>query len=255
MVDVTVRGAGIFGLSVAWSCVRRGARVQIVDPDGVGDGASGGVLGALAPLVPENWNEKKAFQFESLLLAEAFWAEVGAVSGQDPSYARDGRLQPIADERQLQQARDRANGAAQFWEDAAVWEVIPSGQSEWEPHSPSGYLVRDTLTARLHPRTDADTGTGAGHLGAPVMRAEDEGRVVHATGVADLAQLNAAFGKTVGAPIKGQAAVFQYDASGAAQVFVEALHIIPHADGTGAVGSTTERSLAAQQRPMRRWMT
>ena len=224
MVDVTVRGAGIFGLSVAWSCVRRGARVQIVDPDGVGDGASGGVLGALAPHVPENWNEKKAFQLESLLLAEAFWAEVGAVSGQDPSYARDGRLQPIADERQLQQARDRANGAAQFWEDAAVWEVIPSGQSEWEPHSPSGYLVRDTLTARLHPRTAMQTLAQAlATLGAPVMReAEDEGRVVHATGVADLAQLNAAFGKTVGAPIKGQAAVFQYDASGAAQIFVEA---------------------------------
>jgi len=243
MVDVTVRGAGIFGLSVAWSCVRRGARVQIVDPDGVGDGASGGVLGALAPHVPENWNEKKAFQLESLLLAEAFWAEVGAVSGQDPSYARDGRLQPIADERQLQQARDRANGAAQFWEDAAVWEVIPSGQSEWEPHSPSGYLVRDTLTARLHPRTAVQTLAQAlATLGAPVMReAEDEGRVVHATGVADLAQLNAAFGKTVGAPIKGQAAVFQYDASGAAQIFAEALHIIPHADGTVAVGSTTER--------------
>ena len=32
MVDVTVRGAGIFGLSVAWACALRGASVRVVDP-------------------------------------------------------------------------------------------------------------------------------------------------------------------------------------------------------------------------------
>ncbi|TNF64153.1 MAG: FAD-dependent oxidoreductase, partial [Rhodobacteraceae bacterium] len=30
-VDVTVRGGGIFGLSVAWACIARGARVRVVD--------------------------------------------------------------------------------------------------------------------------------------------------------------------------------------------------------------------------------
>ena len=39
MVDVTVRGAGIFGLSIAWTCARRGAKVQIVDPFGPGAGS------------------------------------------------------------------------------------------------------------------------------------------------------------------------------------------------------------------------
>lgn len=50
-VDVTVRGAGIFGLSIAWALVQRGARVQIVDPFGAGAGSSGGIVGALAPHV------------------------------------------------------------------------------------------------------------------------------------------------------------------------------------------------------------
>ena len=58
MAEVTVMGAGIFGLSVAWECLRRGARVQVIDPGGPGAGASGGVVGALAPPVPENWNHK-----------------------------------------------------------------------------------------------------------------------------------------------------------------------------------------------------
>ncbi|MFP4328302.1 MAG: FAD-dependent oxidoreductase, partial [Paracoccaceae bacterium] len=66
MEEVTVRGAGIFGLAVAWACLRRGARVTVVDPHGPGAGVSGGLVGALAPHVPENWNDKKAFQLDSL---------------------------------------------------------------------------------------------------------------------------------------------------------------------------------------------
>jgi len=74
--DITVRGAGIFGLSIAWTLVQRGARVQVIDPHGPAAGASGGIVGALAPHVPENWNPKKQFQLESLLMARSFWAEV-----------------------------------------------------------------------------------------------------------------------------------------------------------------------------------
>jgi len=41
-MEVTVRGAGIFGLSIAWACLRRGAAVTLVDPGGAGAGAPGG---------------------------------------------------------------------------------------------------------------------------------------------------------------------------------------------------------------------
>ena len=88
MVDVTVRGAGIFGLSIAWTCARRGAKVQIIDPFGPGAGSSGGLVGALAPHVPENWNAKKAFQFDSLIMAEPFWNQVESTGGVSPGYAR-----------------------------------------------------------------------------------------------------------------------------------------------------------------------
>ena len=69
MVDVTVRGGGIFGLLVAWACLKRGASVRLVESRAIGAGSSGGLVGALAPHVPENWNDKKAFQFDSLRMA------------------------------------------------------------------------------------------------------------------------------------------------------------------------------------------
>ena len=68
-VDVTVRGAGIFGLSVAWACLGRGATVRVIETAHPGAGSSGGLVGALSPHVPEAWNAKKAFQLDSLLMA------------------------------------------------------------------------------------------------------------------------------------------------------------------------------------------
>ncbi|NJM84685.1 MAG: FAD-binding oxidoreductase, partial [Tabrizicola sp.] len=67
-VDLTVRGGGIFGLSIAWACLGRGARVRLIETVAIGAGSSGGLVGALAPHVPESWNEKKQFQLESLLM-------------------------------------------------------------------------------------------------------------------------------------------------------------------------------------------
>jgi fructoselysine-6-P-deglycase FrlB-like protein len=96
----------------------------VIDPAGVAAGASGGLVGALAPHVPEHWNDKKAFQLESLLAAEGFWADVAAAGGTDPGYARTGRLQPLADAAAVTLARARAEGAAALWQGRALWEVV-----------------------------------------------------------------------------------------------------------------------------------
>ncbi len=97
MTSVTIVGGGILGLSCAWELVRRGAKVAVIEAQRIGAGSSGGHVGALAPHAPENWNHKKAFQLQSLLMAEDFWAGVEAAGGLSPGYARTGRVQPVPD--------------------------------------------------------------------------------------------------------------------------------------------------------------
>ena len=242
--DLVIHGAGIFGLSIAWEATRRGARVVVVDPFGIGAGSSGGVVGALAPHVPENWNAKKAFQLDSLLMAGAFWAGVEEASGLPPGHARTGRLQPLADDAAVALARDRAAGADALWQGRAVWQVRRAA-SGWEPPSPSGWLVEDTLSGRIHPRMALAALAGAIRARGGVIggAAADDTPAIWATGVAGLADLSRDMGRNVGTGIKGQALVLRHDARDLPQLFVDGLHIIPHADGTVAIGSTTERDV------------
>lgn len=256
--DVVVMGGGIFGLAIAFACARRGARVVLCERDRIGAGSSGGLVGALAPHVPEQWNAKKAFQLDSLLMAGAFWEEVRAVSGIDPGYARSGRWQPLADAEAVARARDRAAGAGALWLGKAAWRVVAAPADGWAPASPTGYIVEDTLSARLHPR-DAGRALAAAvrALGGVVQEGRAEppaeatgqrrghGAVVWATGAAGLAALSADLGRPVGAGVKGQAALFACDARDRPQLFAEGLHVVPHHDGTVAVGSTTESAFAA----------
>ena len=243
IADVTIRGAGIFGLSIAWECLRRGADVQVVDPFGPGAGASGGPVGALAPHVPENWNPKKAFQRDSLFEAEAFWREVAEIGGRDPGYARTGRVQPLADEAAVELARSRAETAREFWLGRADWQVRRRSDG-WDPPSASGWVVEDTLSARIAPAraTRALVAAITARGGAIVCSAPETGPTVWATGAAGLAELSTALGQPAGQGIKGQAALLKLDLPpDAPQLFVDGLHVVPHADGTVAIGSTTER--------------
>lgn len=245
MADITVRGAGIFGLSIAWACVQRGASVQVVDPHGAGAGASGGLVGALAPHVPENWNPKKQFQLESLLMAQAFWDAVEAAGGISAGYGRTGRLQPLQDARAVTLARNREDTARALWQDHASWQVRPACDfGPWCPPSASGLVVHDSLSARMHPRRACAALTAAlaskGVTVAP--EAADSGLVLHAKGYAGLLELNDSFAKPLGSGVKGQAALLHHDAKNMPQLYADGLHIIPHADGTVAIGSTSERA-------------
>ena len=238
--DITVMGAGVFGLSVAYACARRGALVRVIDPHGVGAGSSGGLVGALAPHVPEHWNDKKAFQFESLIMAEAFWAEVCSASGMDAGYLRSGRLQPLADDRAVDLARARALAAQDLWQGRAVWQVVPAGDTAWMPPSPTGLVVHDTLSALIQPRraTQALAKAVVALGGEVVEAATPEGKVVWATGWEGMKEVG-------GNGVKGQAALLDFNAVGRPQLFADALHIIPHTDGTVAIGSTSERAFDA----------
>ncbi|MEM6374054.1 MAG: FAD-binding oxidoreductase [Pseudomonadota bacterium] len=243
MTDVTIRGAGILGLSIAWACVQRGARVQVIDPGGVAAGASGGLVGALAPHVPENWNPKKQFQLESLLMAPAFWASVEAAAGQSAGYVRSGRLQPIADDHARHMAELRSEGAETLWQGQAQWNIVTDAP-DWAPVSPTGAWIYDTLSAHIHPRQACETLAAAlCNAGVPVLAdGEERGTVIWATGWTGLQMLNEGRPRLVGGGVKGQAALLNIDRRGAPQLFADALHIVPHADGTIAVGSTSENT-------------
>ncbi|MCU0801816.1 MAG: FAD-binding oxidoreductase [Rhodobacteraceae bacterium] len=241
-VDITVRGAGIFGLSIAWACAARGARVRVIDPFGVGAGASGGIVGAMAPHVPEAWNAKKAFQLDSLLMAEGWWGQVAAAGGTDPGYGRTGRLQPLADAAAVSMAEARAKEAQVLWQGRAVWQVVQATGAAWEPASATGLLVHDTLSARIHPRMALAALVSAIRAvgGEVVQDAPDTGLIVHATGIAGLEALTAATGRKQGGGVKGQAVALRYSGATLPQLFIDGLHIVPHADRSVVIGSTSE---------------
>ncbi len=236
--DVTVMGAGVFGLSVAYAFARRGCNVRVIDPHGVAAGASGGIVGALAPHVPDQWNDKKQFQLDSLLMAADFWAGVRGLSGIDPGYARTGRLQPLADDAAVALAHARATSAADLWQGQADWQIVPAvDHAAWTPHSPSGWLIRDTLSARIHPRraTKALAAAVVALGGEVLAEGPARGPVIWATGWQGLAEVG-------GNGVKGQAALLRFDCIDRPQLFANSFHIVPHGDGTLAIGSTSERS-------------
>ena len=238
-MDVTVRGAGVFGLAIAYACALRGARVQVIDPAGIAAGASGGVVGALAPHVPEAWNDKKAFQLDSLLMAPVFWAGAESISGQSTGYGRTGRLQPVP-EGGMDLAQARAASAAVLWRGQAEWRLVRAAAG-WGPPTPTGWLVQDTLSARINPVAACGALAAAVRaLGGRILaEGPPRGAEIWATGVAGLADLSASFAQPVGCAEKGQALLLQMNLPEEPQILIEGIHIVPQADGTTAVGSTS----------------
>lgn len=255
--DVLIVGAGVTGLAAALACRRAGLSVRVLERQAPGAGASGGLVGALAPFQPDPWSAKKAFQATALAGAEGYWAEVAAAAGIDPGYARVGRLQPLEDAAARARAVAQGRAAARHWPGGFRWEVVdaaPAG-SGW-PEGPHG-AVWDSLSARLHPRravaalaaallaADGALSTGVAVSAVRPGGAETEtgwvaaGVVVVAAGTGSDALL-APF--AAGPPrrgVKGQAALLA-GAPARAVLAAPGLYVVPHADGTTAIGSTRE---------------
>jgi glycine/D-amino acid oxidase-like deaminating enzyme len=242
--DITIYGAGAFGLTAALEALMRGAKVQVIDPNGVGFGSSGGIVGALAPHTPERWDPVKEFQLDSLLLSRSYWPQIEHISGLSTGYGNLGRLQAIPNDHQLELAHIRTSDAQTLWRGLAEWRVIPVEEAQgWAPHTPTGWLVHDTLSARINPARACAALAAAviAKGGKIVTHAAPEGKVIHATGVWGLNEMSKRLGHEVGNGVKGQAILLQYDLPNAPQIFTGGVHIIPHNDGTLAIGSTSER--------------
>lgn len=255
--DVLIVGAGVTGLAAALACRRAGLSVRVLERQAPGAGASGGLVGALAPFQPDPWSAKKAFQATALAGAERYWAEVAAGAGIDPGYARVGRLQPLEDADARARAVAQGAAAARHWPGGFRWEVVDAvpAVAGW-PEGPHG-AVWDSLSARLHPRRAiaalaaaltaaggvvstgmAVNAVGPGGAGTEAGRVA-AGLVVVAAGN-DSDALLAPF--AAGPPrrgVKGQAALLA-GAPGRALLAAPGIYVVPHADGTTAVGSTRE---------------
>ena len=243
-VDVTILGAGVFGLSIAFCCAQQGARVRVIDPAGVASGASGGIVGALAPHTPDLWLPKKQFQLESLLYSRIFWPEIEALSGLSTGFSSQGRLQPINEERLIALALSRIVDAEKNWGDTAIWEVISASTAgEWAPPSATDQLIHDTLSAHIHPKqATLALGRAVENLGGVITTAGAlQGAIVDARGWQGLVKISETLGQEVGNGVKGQAALLDFARPGEPQLFADGLHIVPHLDGTVAIGSTSER--------------
>jgi glycine/D-amino acid oxidase-like deaminating enzyme len=152
-------------------------------------------------------------------------------------------LQPLADDRAVAAARARGVEADSLWQGRAVWQVVPA-TGGWQPDSPTGWLVHDTLTARLNPRPALTSLAAAIRArGGDIGPGDHDivGPVIWATGTAGLEALSVDLGRPVGGGVKGQAALLAHDAPALPQLFIDGLHIVPHSDGTVAIGSTSER--------------
>jgi glycine/D-amino acid oxidase-like deaminating enzyme len=169
---------------------------------------------------------------------------VAAASGCDPGYARSGRVQPLADATAVERAEAREATAREHWQGRHDWCVLPADRFAGLVDSPTGVVVFDSLSARLHPRRALAALVRALEVrGAEVTTEPRAGDLeIHATGVAGLAELNGLSGaRIIGAGVKGQAAVLACDLGDAPQLYADGLHVVPHVDGTIAVGSTSER--------------
>ncbi len=257
---VVVVGAGIFGLSCAVACAMRGMPVTVLERNAPGAGASGGIVGALSPFLPDPWNPKKEAQLAALVGGEAHWARIAALSGHDPGYARVGRLMPLMSGAALDRAEAMMRAAGERWPESFTWDLIaPDALPRWiAPAAAPFGVVRETLSARLQPRRALAALVAAlaalgGRLrpGVEVTGLGENGGVETSEGPvrADAVVLATGSGgaaltgrRIAGRYVKGQAALLECTLPRMPLIFDDGLYVVAHGDGRVAVGSTSEAS-------------
>jgi glycine oxidase len=114
---------------------------------------------------------------------------------------------------------------------------------EWAPPSATGQLIHDTLSAHIHPQKATQAlGRAVENLGGVITTAgARQGAILDARGWQGLVEMSEDLGQEIGNGVKGQAALLDFARPSEPQLFADGLHIVPHLDGTVAIGSTSER--------------
>ena len=258
------------GLWAAVHAERFGIQALLVDAGRFGQGASGGLLGALMPHMPDKWSEKKQFQFDALVSLEEEIATLEAATGLSAGYRRAGRLIPLPKPHLRQIALGHSRGAETHWRQGGRkfhWHVLDAAPLPgWiDPAAAESGFVFDTLAARVAPRALlkvlAKFLAGAKHV--RLVEGLSIDGIDPDRGVATTSEGNIRFGRCIlsaghhsfpildglthdrgsplGQPVKGQAALLKANVDGGLPViFRDGLYIVPHEGGLVAVGSTSE---------------
>lgn len=264
--DLVVVGGGIFGLWVAKCAVDRGLSVMVAEKDRIGAGASGGLLGALMPYLPTDWKEKKQFQFDSLTELPGLIKMLEEETGLSTGYGRIGRLMPVRTDLFIKTAAQLADASKNVWHQADWAFDFALHQDQrydgWlaPERAPFGYVL-DTLAARVNPRdylsvlasylekrASLQNGLTFERFEGGVasfnnnMETVNAGAIVLAQGYQTFSYLRDHHDINIGTGIKGQAARFKLDvAPDMPVIYDDGVYIVPHQNGTCAVGSTSEK--------------
>jgi glycine oxidase len=273
-IDLLIVGGGIMGLWAAVHAERRGISTLLIDAGSLGCGASGGVLGALMPHMPDRWSAKKQFQFDALVSLEAEIAAIEAATELSAGYRRSGRLIPLPKPHLRNIALGHSDDAQAAWrarERRFHWHVLdrPPGEGWIDPAAGESGFVHDTLAARVAPRslvaalkafllqaqhvrvlenraiTALDPARGTAAINGETIAF---GRCILAAGYRSfpfLEELTPGLKKPLGQAVKGQAALLAADIDPALPtIFRDGLYVLAHEGGHVAVGSTSENSFA-----------
>jgi len=263
-------GGGIMGLWAAIHAERLGIDAMLVEAGRLGQGASGGLLGALMPHMPDKWNAKKQFQFDSLVSLEAEIAALELQTGLSAGYRRSGRLIPLPKPHLREIALGHSRDAEARWiagERHFHWHVLDRPPQETWVDAAAGEsgFVYDTLAARVAPRSFIAVLTAAlrdaRHVRIVEQLALDDldldrnvamttrgeiafGHCIVAAGHHSFPVLerhSQGLAKPLGQPVKGQAALFKVDVDPSMPtIFRDGLYVVAHEGGHVAVGSTSE---------------
>ncbi|WP_245412382.1 NAD(P)/FAD-dependent oxidoreductase [Notoacmeibacter ruber] len=260
------------GLWAARFASEQGLSVILIERDHIGAGASGGVLGALMPHQPHPWNLKKQKQFDALVELGSLCAVLESETGLATGYRRAGRLMPIATEEQRERQTHWSGAAAQNWRsDAGVaWRVE-------QTEAPDGLLSAsatrfgyafDNLSAIVSPRKllaalrasvepsvtilegcEAGQWSSAGEVLKTSSGEIGVKRILVSAGANSTSALHALGLDRTATPhivgIKGQGALIRPAdpvPEDMPMIYGDGLYLVPHADGTIGLGSTTEKS-------------
>ncbi|MBA3039094.1 MAG: FAD-binding oxidoreductase [Alphaproteobacteria bacterium] len=265
-----IAGGGVMGLWAALKAERLGIDTLLVDAGRLAEGASGGLLGALMPHMPDKWNDKKQFQFDALLSLEDEVCALEAETGRSAGYRRSGRLIPLPKPHLRTIAERHEREALVNWragDRSFRWNAIdvsPFGPDWPTPEVKGAGLVHDTFAARVSPRgltgmlverlrraknVRIVEGCGVERIEGTMARLTDGtsiafGHCIVSAGHRSfplLEMLGPPLSRPLGQPVKGQAALMKGEIDpDLPLLYLDGLYIVPHEGGLAAIGSTSE---------------